>query len=130
MIVLVIDVHVIIFCICIYINCSNCSRLSFCHGCCDVRSRYTALMCYISRPLSDGSISLFDGRRIALSLPKVSDMMADLARVAAPDGNSYNFLSETQVTALGNLRMQDDLFVAVSQSVMVDFCSCVILVIY
>ena len=57
-------------------------------------------------------------------------MMTDLARVEAPDGNSYNFLSETQVTALGNLRMQDDLFVAVSQSVMVDFCSCVILVIY
>ena len=82
-------------------------------------------MCYISMTSDeDGIVRLFDGRRVALSLPSVQDMMSDLVGVTAPDGSSYTFLTEIQVAALGQVRTQDDLFVMVSHVV----CVCRILI--
>lgn len=78
------------------------------------RKRYTSLMCYISRTESDGTIVLFDGRRVSLSLPSVQEMMPDLAAVTAPDGSAYEFITEQTLMTLGSIRSEDDLFVMVS----------------
>ena len=58
---------------------------------------------------------MFDGRRVALSLPSVEDMMTNLSAIRAPNGEGYTFLAEDEVAEMGVLRAESDLFVIVSR---------------
>ena len=63
---------------------------------------------------SASDISVFDGRRVALSLPSIEDIMTNLSAIRAPNGEGYQFLTEEEVDEMGVLRAESDLFVIVS----------------
>ena len=71
-------------------------------------------MCYIAQPKSDGSVRLFDARRVTLSLPSVDDMLPALSGVVAPDGSSYSFVSSSVVSNFGLVKDSNELFVLVN----------------
>ena len=73
-------------------------------------------MCYIAQPKSDGSVRLFDARRVTLSLPSVDDMLPALSGVVAPDGSSYSFVSSSVVSNFGLVKDSNELFVLVITS--------------
>ena len=71
-------------------------------------------MCYISYTNSANRIVTYDGRRVAGSLPAVEDMMDALLEIRSPSGAAYSFMTTSEVTALGRLMAEQDLFVTVS----------------
>ena len=76
-------------------------------------------MCYVAQSEA-GVVRLFDGRRIALSLPSVDDM-TDLGDITAPNGVPYSFVSTSVVNAFGLVKSADDLFVLVGT-----VCTCIL----